>query len=100
MAAKNGALTGLGTFTIVLSLVYLAAAYGLLKIESWSPYLTKSVLAVSIPLSVLFIWLDPSNFNVVALTISIVIDLIVIWLLQDRDIKQLYQPITQQQAVS
>jgi branched-chain amino acid transport system permease protein len=100
MAAKNSALTSLGTFTIVLSMVYLAAAYGLLKIESWSPYLTKSVLAVSIPLSILFIWLDPSNFNVVALTISLVIDLIVIWLLQDREIKQLYQPITQRRAVS
>ena len=100
MAAKNSALTGLGAFTIVLSMVYLAAAYGLLKLESWSPYLTKSVLAVSIPLSILFIWLDPSNFNVVALTISIVIDLIVIWLLQGRDIRQLYQPITQPRAVS
>ena len=82
MAAKNPALTGLGAFTIALSLVYLAAAYGLLKIESWSPYLTKAVLAISIPLSLLFIWLDPTNFNVVALSISIVIDLVVIWLLQ------------------
>ena len=100
MAAKGSALTGLGAFTIVLSLVYLAAAYGLLKIESWSPYLTKSVLAVSIPLSLLFIWLDPSNFNIVGLTISIVIDLAMIWLLQGRDIKQLYQSITERRVVS
>ena len=41
MAAKNSALTGLGTFTIVLSMVYLAAAYGLLKLESWSPLSDK-----------------------------------------------------------
>ena len=104
MAGKNSALTGLGVFTLVLSLVYLAAAYGLLKIESWSPLLTIAVLAISIPLSLLFIWLDPSNFNVIALTISIAIDLVAIWLLQDRDIKRLYQPtnrpMTKQRAVS
>jgi hypothetical protein len=57
-------------------------------------------LAISIPLSLLFIWLDPSNFNVVALTISLAIDVVVIWLLQERDIKQLYQPITEQRVVS
>ena len=73
-------------------MLYLASAYGLLKIESWSLYLTKSVMAISIPLSLLFIWLDPTNFNVIALSISIVIDLVVIWLLQDDDIKRLYQP--------
>ncbi len=100
MAGKNSALTGLGIFALVLSLVYLAAAYGLLKIESWSPYLTTVVLAISIPLSLLFIWLDPTNFNIVALTISIVIDVVVIWLLQGSDIKQLYQPMAEQQAVS
>ncbi len=92
MAAKGPALTGLGAATIALSLLYLASAYGLLKIESWSLYLTKSVMAISIPLSLLFIWLDPTNFNVIALSISIVIDLVVIWLLQDDDIKRLYQP--------
>ena len=72
MAGKNSILTGLGVFTLVLSLVYLAAAYGLLKLESWSPLLTIAVLAISIPLSLIFIWLDPSQFNVVALTIAIV----------------------------
>jgi branched-chain amino acid transport system permease protein len=91
MAGKGGLLTGLGVFTLVLSLVYLAAAYGLLKLESWSPLLTITVLAISIPLSALFIWLDPTNFNVTALTISIVIDVVVIWLLQGRDIKHLYR---------
>ena len=100
MAAKDTALTGLGAFTIVLSLVYLAAAYGLLKIESWSPYLTTVVLGISIPLSLLFIWLDPSRFNVIALTISVAIDLAVIWLLRGSDIQRLYQPVTEQRAVS
>ena len=99
LVAENSALTGLGIVTIILSLVYLAAAYGLLKVASWSPYLTTIVLAASIPLALLFIWLDPSRFNVVALTISIVIDVVVIWLLQGRDIKRLYRPSSEQQAV-
>lgn len=96
MAARNAVLIGVGIFTIVLSLVYLAAAYGLLKLDSWSPLLTTVVLAVSIPLSLIFIWLEPSNFNVIALTISIVIDVAIIWLLLGRDIKQLYRPLVEQ----
>jgi branched-chain amino acid transport system permease protein len=100
MAGKSSILTGLGVFTLVLSLVYLAAAYGLLTLASWSPVLTVAVLAISIPLSLLFIWIDPTNFNVTALTTALVIDVIAIWLLQGSDIKRLYQSPTQQQAVS
>jgi len=51
-------------------------------------------------LSLLFIWLDPTTFNVVALTISIVIDLVIIWLLQDADIQRLYQPGAEQRRGS
>ncbi len=96
LAARNAMLTGIGVFTIVLSLVYLAAAYGMLKLESWSPLLATIVLAVSIPLALIFIWLEPSHFNVIALTISIVIDIVAIWLLVGRDVKQLYQPLAEQ----
>jgi branched-chain amino acid transport system permease protein len=99
MAARSPLLTGLGVFTIVLSLAYLAAAYGLLKLESWSPLLAVAALAISIPLSLIFIWLDPSTFNVVGLTIAIVIDIVAIWLLQDRDLQRLYQPMLEQRAV-
>jgi branched-chain amino acid transport system permease protein len=100
MAGKSPVLTGLGVFTLVLSLVYLAAAYGLLKLESWSPLLTIAVLAVSIPLSLIFIWLDPSQFNIVALTIAIVIDVVAIWLLQNSGIKRLYQPMAARRVAS
>ncbi len=100
LAAKNSALTWLGSFTIVLSLVYLAASYGLLKVDSWSPYLTTVALAVSIPLSLLFIWLDPTRFNVVGLSISIVIDLVMIWLLRSNDIDPLYKRPLEQRAAS
>ena len=100
MAAKNSALTMLGSFTIVLALVYLAASYGLLKVDSWSPYLTTVVLAASIPLSPLFIWLDPTRFNVTALSASIVIDLAMIWLLRRSDVNALYKPSLERRAMS
>ena len=99
MAARSPLLTGLGVFTIVLSLAYLAAAYGLLKLESWSPLLAVAALAISIPLSLIFIWLDPSQFNVIGLTIAIVIDIVAIWLLQHPDIRRLYQPMLEQRAL-
>jgi uncharacterized membrane protein (DUF2068 family) len=100
MAAKGAALTGLGVFTIILSLFYLAAAYGLLKVDGWSRLLATTVLAASIPLALLFIWLEPSTFNVTALTISVAIDVVMIALLQNRDVKRLYQPMTEQRAVA
>ena len=104
MAAKGPILTGLGVFTLVLSLVYLAAAYGLLKLGSWSPLLTVAVLATSLPLSLIFIWLDPSRFNVIGLSIAAAIDVVAIWLLQNPDIKRLYRPVStplsERQAVS
>jgi branched-chain amino acid transport system permease protein len=100
LAARNTVIAGLGIFTIVLSLVYLAAAYGLLKLESWSPLVTTVVLAISIPLSLIFIWLEPSQFNVIALTIAMVIDVAIIWLLLGRDIRQLYQPLVEQRVES
>jgi branched-chain amino acid transport system permease protein len=99
MGARNPLLTGLGVFTLVLSLAYLAASYGLLKLESWSPLLAVAALAISIPLSLIFIWLDPSKFNVIGLTIAVVIDIVAIWLLQHPDIRRLYQPMLEQRAV-
>jgi uncharacterized membrane protein (DUF2068 family) len=100
MAGKGTVLSGLGVFTLVLSLVYLAAAYGLLKLENWSLLLTVVVLAISIPLSLIFIWLDPTQFNVIALTISVMIDVAAIWILQGTDVKQLYRGHSEQRAMS
>jgi branched-chain amino acid transport system permease protein len=97
----RGTLTvGLGVFGIVLSLAFLAAAYGLLKVENWSALLTTVAMAVSIPLSVVLMWLDASTFNVAIQIVSIAIGVVTIWYLQSPGAKQLYRPMLEQRTTS
>jgi branched-chain amino acid transport system permease protein len=99
VGGRSALTTGLGVFAIVLTLAYLAAAYGLLKLESWSPLLTAVVMAISIPMTLIMMWLDPSPFNVAVFMIGIAVNVAVIWHLQNAGIKRLYQPMTEQRAV-
>lgn len=96
MAAKGAALTALGIFALVLSLVYLAASYGLLKLEAWSHTLATAALATSIPLALFYIWLDQSPMSILIEVVGITLDVAAILYLQKQNVKQLYQPVTQQ----
>jgi branched-chain amino acid transport system permease protein len=98
MAARGAAFVSLGVFALALSLIYLASAYGLMKLESWAPRLTTAALAASIPLSLIFMWLDSSTFNVSMHVVAIVVDVVGIWLLQKDDIRVLYRPMVEQEA--
>jgi branched-chain amino acid transport system permease protein len=100
MGAVGALRSGLGIFVIVLSLAYLAAAYGLLKHETWSPLLVTIVLAISIPLSFVYIWLDSSQTNVIAHAFAIVIDVAAIWYMQRREVVAPYRAMAEQQAAS
>jgi hypothetical protein len=100
MGAKNSVLAGLGMVEIVLSLAYLASAYGLTKLESWSPMLATATLAVSIPLSFIYIWLDSSALNVFIHACLLVIDAVAIWYLQRAEVTGLYRSGTEQRVTS
>ncbi len=100
MGAKNSVLAGLGMFEIVLSLAYLASAYGLSKLDGWSPLFTTVTLAISIPLSFAYIWLDSSTQNVVIHACVLVIDVAAIWYLQRADVNGLYRSLAEQRVTS
>ena len=100
MGAKSSVLAGLGVFEIVLSLAYLASAYGLSKLERWSPLFTTATLAVSIPLSFIYIWLESSTLYVVIHACVLVMDVIAIWYLQRTDVNGLYRSATEQRVMS
>ena len=100
MSAGNAALAGLGIFALVLSLVYLACAYGLTKLEVWSTLLTTIALGVSIPLSFVFIWLDPRSPNVTVQVFCLVVDIATVWYLQRDDVKRLYRPLAERRVMS
>ena len=100
MSAKSSLLTGLGVFGVVLSMAYLSAAYGLLKLQNWSPLLATVAAAVSIPLSMILIWVDPSRLTVTIEVLGVIASVVVIWSLQNPGVKRLYQPMIEQRAVS
>lgn len=100
MGAKNSVLARLGVAEIVLSLAYLASAYGLTKLDRWSPLFTTVTLAISIPLSFTYIWLDSSTLNVIIHACVLVIDVVAIWYLQRAEVTGLYRSETEQRVTS
>jgi branched-chain amino acid transport system permease protein len=100
MGAKSTAFAGLGTFVIVLSLVYLACAYGLLTVEPWSPALTIGALAISIPLSLVYIWLDSVPAVIVIYSITIVLDIVAMIYLLRPEIKGFYRASVEQRGTA
>jgi branched-chain amino acid transport system permease protein len=99
LGQRDALFVGLGAFTVVLSLAYLASAYGLMKIESWSPLLTTISLAISIPLLFIFIWVSGPQY-MIPLAIALIIDVVAIGYLQHRDVARLYRPLARQSAAS
>ena len=100
MSSKGTVLVGMGICALVLSLSYLACAYGLLKLQSWSPLLTTVALAISIPLSFLYIWMDNSPLNIILEVIGIIFAIVAIWYLQNPRVKPLYQPMVERPVTS
>jgi hypothetical protein len=100
MSTKGAILVGMGICALLLSLTYLASAYGLLKLESWSPVLTTIAFALSIPLSFLYIWMDNSLLNIVLEAISITFAVVAIWYLQNPNVNRLYRPMIEQRVTS
>ena len=98
MGTTNAVLLGLGVFSIVLALVYLAAAYGLMKLESWSPLLATVALGISIPLDFVIIWLSPSPLNLAMNGGGIVVAIAAIWYLQRAEVTGLYRSMAEQRV--
>jgi branched-chain amino acid transport system permease protein len=98
LAHKDVALASIGVFTLVLSLAYLASAYGLMKIESWTVTLTTAALAISIPLSFIYLWLHSSPFSIAVHVFGIAVDVVGIWYLQRSQVSSLYRPAAGQEV--
>jgi branched-chain amino acid transport system permease protein len=90
VGTRGALIAGLGVFGLMLSLAYLAAAFGLMKLAAWSPLLTMVVMALSIPLSVVLIWLDPTPFNLAMNLVGLAVNVVVIWHLQNSELRRLY----------
>ena len=100
MSSKGSLLVGMGICALALSLIYLTVAYGLLKLGSWSPLLATAGFAISIPLSLLYIWVDHTPVNIILEMTGIAVAVVAIWYLQNQNVKRLYQPEIAQRVTS
>jgi branched-chain amino acid transport system permease protein len=100
VGTRGALIAGLGVFGLALSLAYLGAAFGLMKLATWSPLLTIVVMALSIPLSIVLIWLDPTPFNLAMNAVGLAVNVVAIWYLQNAELRRLYGSTLQRQAVT
>jgi branched-chain amino acid transport system permease protein len=86
----NMSLAWMGVFGLVVGALNLTAAYGLLKLQSWAPRIATLAFAGAIVLAATHIWLDRASQGLGVHSVMVVLALVAIWLLQNRDVKLLY----------
>jgi len=99
MTAPGTAGLAMAVAGFVLAALYLASAYGLLKIHGWSPLLATIAFALSIPIAVVYMWLDRSPGHLVYQAVGIALAIAAIWFFQVRNVRKLYQPRLAEQRV-
>jgi branched-chain amino acid transport system permease protein len=77
---------------LALAVLYLATAYGLLKLHGWSPLAATIAFAASIPIALVYMWLDRSPGSLAFQAIGIVVALAGIWCFQLPKVRGLYRP--------
>jgi branched-chain amino acid transport system permease protein len=101
LAAAMSTSPAVGALELVVAVLLIAAAYGLLKMQSWGPMLTTISFALSIPLGLVQVWINPTAINTIVYGVAIVIAVAAIVLLQSTGVKSLYQsPFGERQATS
>ena len=99
MTAPGTAGLAMAVAGFVLAALYLASAYGLLKIHGWSPLSVTIAFALSIPIAVVYMWLDRSPGHLVYQAVVITLAIAAIWFFQVRNVRKLYQPHLAEQRV-
>ncbi len=78
---------------LIVAILYVTAAYGLLKFQPWSPGLSIILFGISIPLFAIYIWFG-SYQNLVTIQIAfILIAIAVVSFLLSSSVRRLYRPL-------
>jgi branched-chain amino acid transport system permease protein len=102
LSAMTSTARAVGLFELVVSVLLIASAYGLLKLQSWGAMLATISFALAVPLGLIQLWSHPSLVNIFMYGSLIVIGAAAVALLQTESVKALYrlQPGEQQQQVA
>jgi len=87
----NSSAFWIGVSGILVSGLYMVSAYGLLKLQRWAPRIAVLALIVSIAGSAALMWLSPEPQKVGLRFAMIVIPLLAVVCLGNREVKKLYQ---------
>jgi hypothetical protein len=90
----------LGSCGILLSALYLAASYGLLKLQWWARPVAGLAFVSAIAFGAAHIWFDPAARGLGIHTVMIIIALFALWYLQHRDVKALYKRLASTKLVA
>jgi len=100
MTAPGTAGLAMAVAGFVLAALYLASAYGLLKIHGWGPLVATIAFAMSIPIAAIYMWFDRMPGNIAYHATGIGIAIAAIWCFQLRNVRKLYQPHLGEQRVA
>jgi len=90
-----------GAFELVVSVLLIASAWGLLKLQNWGPLLATVSFALAIPMALFHVWVNPSVVNLAVYGSLVAIAVAAIFFLQAAAVKALYQaPLGVREAVS
>jgi len=101
LSAAMAAAPAVGAFELVVSVLLIAAAYGLLKLQSWAPVLATVSFVLLIPLGIIQVWAVPSLVNMIMYGSAVAIAVAAVALMQSAGVKSLYSlPRGEQRATS
>jgi hypothetical protein len=101
LSAITSATPALGAFELVVSVLLIAAAYGLLKLQSWGPLVATISYALAVPLGLIQLWIHPGIVNMFMYGGLIVIAAVAVAFLQTAGVKALYRvPADERQVAS
>jgi branched-chain amino acid transport system permease protein len=92
--------TGLAAAGLVLAGLWIVAAWGLVTIRRWSPFIATVAFSLSIPIAALHIWLDRALPNVALGGGEIAIAIVAILFLQRRQVRRLYRGLSDKEAAA
>ena len=90
----------MGLCGVLVGMLYLAASYGLLKLQWWARPVAALAFVSAIAFSAAHIWLDAAARGLGIQAVMIVIALLALWYLQHRDVKVLYKRLASSKLVS
>jgi len=100
LSVVMSAAPAVGIFELIVSVMLIAAAYGLLKLQIWGPLVTTVSFGLAVPLGLIQLWHDPKLVNIFMYGSLIVVAAVAVAFVQTAGVKALYRVPSGEQRVA